>query len=150
MRAEQTPKSETTRPFQADWFSRTSLPVYLSRISAGFPSPADDYVESKLDLNEHLIRHPAATFYLWVKGDSMINAGIQSGDLLIVDKSLKATNRKIIVAILNGEFTVKRFVIRDRKTYLSPENPEYREIEINADMDFQVWGVVTNVIHEVK
>ena len=126
-----------------------SLPLYASSVSAGFPSPADDYIETALDLNEHLIKHPAATFFVKVKGDSMIGAGINSGDILIVDRSLEAKNNKIVVAIVNGDFTVKRFVKRKDKVYLLAENPEYEPIEVKQGMDFEVWGVVMHVIHSV-
>jgi len=129
---------------------RIELPEYLSSINAGFPSPADDYVDKRLDLNELLIKHPASTFFVRVIGDSMINAGIYSGDLLVVDRAIEPTNNKIVLAVVDGEFTVKRYVIRKNKIFLVPENENYPEIEINEDMNFEVWGVVTNVIHEVK
>jgi DNA polymerase V len=126
------------------------LPLFLARLPAGFPSPAEDYLEGKLDLNEFLIKHPAATFFVKVEGESMINAGIHSGDILIVDRALEATDNKIIVAMLNGEFTVKRMVKRKQKLYLLPESLEYEPVEIKPDMDFQVWGVVAYVIHPVS
>src|SRR4030042_6039051 len=88
--------------------TKVKLPLYISRIKAGFPSPADDYIEKELDLNEYLIKHPAATFFVRVEGNSMIDAGIHSGDILIVDKSLEAKNNKIVIAVVNGELTVKR------------------------------------------
>ena len=126
------------------------LPFYLSRVAAGFPSPADDYVEKKLDLNEHLVKSPAATFFVRVSGESMTKAGIFHGDLLIVDRSLEVKEGSIIVAILNGEFTVKRFMKRDGHMFLAAENDAYQPIEIHSDMDFEVWGVVTNVIHSFQ
>ncbi|MBF0478934.1 MAG: translesion error-prone DNA polymerase V autoproteolytic subunit [Candidatus Omnitrophica bacterium] len=125
------------------------LPLYVSPVKAGFPSPAEDFIDKKLDLNEHLIKHPAATFFVKVSGDSMLNAGILSGDILIVDRSLEPTNGKIIVAILNGEFTVKYFKKLSGKVVLSAANPKYPDIQITADMDFQIWGVVTNAIHKL-
>jgi DNA polymerase V len=128
---------------------KQKFPLFLSRVRAGFPSPADDYLEKKLDLNEHLIQHPAATFFVKVIGDSMINAGIFSGDILIVDRSLEAENNKIIVAILNGEFTIKRMKKRLGKLFLFAENPNYPPIEVIDGMDFEVWGVVIHVIHSV-
>ena len=118
-------------------------------MSAGFPSPADDYVEKKLDLNEHLVRNRQATFFLRVSGDSMVAAGIHNGDLLIVDRSLTASHRKIVVAVVDGELLVKRLLRTDGKVYLAAENPSYEQIEVTAEMAFQIWGVVTNVIHEV-
>ncbi|MBP9855522.1 MAG: translesion error-prone DNA polymerase V autoproteolytic subunit [Candidatus Omnitrophica bacterium] len=125
------------------------FPLYLSQVPAGFPSPADDYIEKSLDLNEYLINHPESTFFVRVKGDSMINAGIQNGSVLIVDRSLEAINNKIVVAILNGEFTVKRIKKYNGSISLVPENPNYSPIEVTNNMDFEVWGVVVHVIHSV-
>ncbi len=124
------------------------LPLYQDRISAGFPSPADDYVESRLDLNEFLVQHPAATFFIRVKGDSMTKAGIDTGDMLIVDRSLNSSNGMIVVAVLNGEFTVKRLSIRKGKYYLVPENDGYKEIEIKGEDEFEIWGVVTKILKD--
>jgi len=135
--------------FKADNTSRQVLPLYLSRIKAGFPSPADDYLDKKLDLNEHLIKHPASTFFVKVKGDSMINAGINTGDILIVDRSLEPKDKRIIVAVVNGDFTVKRMAKIKDKLFLLAENPKYPAIEIRDGMDFEVWGVVIHVIHSV-
>ena len=118
-------------------------------VSAGFPSPADDYTEGTLDLNEYLVRHPAATFFVRVQGDSMVNAGIHSGDLLVVDRSLEPGHKKIILAVLDGEFTVKRLVRKRGRIYLYPENNAYEPLEITEENRFEVWGVVTAVIHEV-
>jgi len=133
------------RIYKADVTHKRLLPLYLSRIRAGFPSPADDYLDKRLDLNERHIKHPASTFLVEVKGDSMIGAGIFSGDVLIVDRSVKAKSKKIIVAILNGDFTVKRLLEKGDKKYLVSENPDYAPIEITESMDFEVWGVVTGV-----
>jgi DNA polymerase V len=118
-------------------------------VAAGFPSPADDFIEEKLDLNEKLIRHPAATFFVKVSGNSMIKAGIHSGDMLIVDRSLEPKTGSIVVAVVNGDFTVKRISKHGGKLYLMPENSRFQPIEITDDSNFQVWGVVTNVIHTV-
>jgi len=126
-----------------------SIPLYLSTIRAGFPSPADDYLEKYLDLNEHLIKHPSATFFIRVKGDSMINAGIFSGDILIVDRSIRTYINRVVVAILNGEFTVKRLCKMNHKIVLAAENIDYSPIEITDESDFEVWGVVIHVIHRV-
>ncbi len=123
-------------------------PLYVGRVSAGFPSPADDYIEGQLDLNQHLIRHPAATFFVRVDGDSMIDAGIHPGDILIVDRALEPKDKNVVIANINGELTVKRIRIKYKKLLLMPENEKYPPIPIPADMDFQVWGVVTYVIHE--
>ena len=122
------------------------FPLFLSSIQAGFPSAADDYLDKKIDLNEHLIKHPAATFFVKVKGDSMIGAGIYSGDMLIVDRSEDPKNNSIVVAILNGEFTVKRLQKKESKIFLIAENPNYKPIEITEGMDFEVWGVVLHTI----
>jgi len=131
---------------------RCPLPFFTAPVKAGFPSPADDYMEEKLDLNEHLIQHPAATFFVRVEGDSMKGAGIHKGDILIVDRALEASNGKIVIAIINGEFTVKRIRkegIQGQETvYLEAENPRYPPIQIDPNWDFQVWGVVTYVIHK--
>ncbi|MBD3300105.1 MAG: translesion error-prone DNA polymerase V autoproteolytic subunit, partial [Candidatus Moranbacteria bacterium] len=102
------------------------LPLYLTKISAGFPSPAKDYIEKKLDLNEYLIKHPAATFFLKVEGTSMINAGINSGDILIVDRSLEIKNNHIAVILLNGEFNVKKIQKKDNRLFLQPQNDSFK------------------------
>lgn len=124
------------------------LPLFEVPVKAGFPSPADDYLEQNLDLNEHLISHPAATFFVRVDGDSMTGAGIHKEDILIVDRSLEPTNGKIVIAVINGEFTVKRIRITPGKVFLDPENPNYKTMEINPNSDFRVWGVVTFCIHK--
>ncbi len=124
-------------------------PFYLSPITAGFPSPADDYIEKSLDLNEYLVKHPSATFFVRVSGHSMVNAGIFHGDILVVDRSIQIYQNRIVVAVVNGEFTVKRFREVRNKVTLIAENPDYSPIEITHETDFEVWGVVTNVIHKV-
>jgi len=128
---------------------KVELPLYVSQIKAGFPSPADDYVDKSLDLNSYLIANPISTFFVRVEGDSMINAGILSGDILIVDKSIDNPMNKIVVALLNGEFTVKRLTKRDGSVFILPENPKYPNIEITEFVDFQVWGVVTGVVRKL-
>ncbi|HOJ38346.1 MAG TPA: translesion error-prone DNA polymerase V autoproteolytic subunit [Ignavibacteriales bacterium] len=125
-----------------------SLPLFVSNIPAGFPSPADDYLDKSLDLNKYLITNPAASFFVKVEGDSMINAGILSGDILIVDRSIEKPFGKIIVALLNNEFTVKRLVKSKNRVYLMPENPKYPNIELTEQVDFQVWGVVTGLVRK--
>jgi DNA polymerase V len=122
-------------------------PFFCDLIKAGFPSPADDYSDSSLDFNEYLIKNKAATFIVRVQGDSMTGAGINSGDLLVVDRSLKPVNNSVIVAIVSGEFTVKKLVKELGQYYLYPENPDYPVVQITEDMDFQVWGVVSYAIH---
>ena len=123
------------------------LPLFLARVSAGFPSPADDYLEDRLDLNRHLVKHPAATFFVRASGDSMIGAGIHSGDILVVDRSLEPGNNNVVIAVINGELTVKRIMKTGGKLLLVPDNSRYRPIEIRDGMEFEVWGVVTSVIH---
>lgn len=124
-----------------------NLSLFACPVSAGFPSPAEDYLEGQLDLNQHLVHHPDATFFVRVSGDSMIGAGIHTGDILIVDCSLEATNNKVVIAIVNGELLVKRLRLEEEKIYLVAENSEYPILMITEAMDFEIWGVVTNVIH---
>ena len=123
------------------------LAFFVSRIEAGFPSPADDYLEGRLDLNEHLIERPAATFFLRVSGDSMTGAGIYAGDILIVDRSIAPSDGKIVIAAVDGELTVKRLYRRDGHIRLLSENPQYKPIEIAAGQDLHVWGVVIHAVH---
>lgn len=130
--------------------TRLPLPLFSSSVPAGFPSPADDYMEGKLDLNDLLITQPVSTFFVRVVGDSMQDAGITSGDLLIVDRSITASHRNIVVAIVGGEFTVKRLLLQDKKIFLAAENPAYSPLEMSEESDFEVWGVVTYVIHPLK
>lgn len=115
-------------------------------VPAGFPSPATDYMEGDINLQELLIPKPLSTFIVRVKGESMRNANIPDGALLVVDKSQKAVSGSIIVAVVNGEFTVKRLVQTSRNWVLHPENPLYKPVIITGDMDFTVWGVVTKII----
>lgn len=129
--------------------SQQRFPLFVTSISAGFPSPADDYIDRTLDLNEFLVRHPAATFFVRVSGDSMLGAGIHPGDILIVDRALEACHNKIIIAALNGELTVKRLLRETGEVYLHPENESYSPIRITPDMQFEVWGVVVHVIHSL-
>ncbi len=126
------------------------FPAFLSGVQAGFPSPADDYIENRLNINDLVIDHPASTFFVRVEGESMKDANIQSGDILVVDRSIEAANGKIVIAIINGEFTVKRFQKNSSGTFLIPENPKFPTIKIEEDTDFQVWGIVTFVIHKAR
>ena len=132
-----------------DLSTACKLPVFLERVPAGFPSPAGDYVEGKLDLNQHLVKHPAATFFVRVTGDSMIGKGIHSGDLLIVDKSLDPKDGNIIIAVLDSELTVKQLEKRKGKLRLLPANKNYEPLEVSEQQSFEIWGVVTNVIHSL-
>ena len=129
--------------------SPSVAPFFLARVSAGFPSPADDYMESALDLNAYLVRNPAATFMVRVGGDSMAGAGIADGDLLVVDRSEEAVHGKIVVAVLDGELTVKRLHLRNGARRLVPENPKYKPLRIEPGQELQIWGVVTGVIKRV-
>ncbi len=126
------------------------LPLFSTRIPAGFPSPADDYIESRLDLNEFLIRHPSATFYMRVTGDSMTGAGIYPGDILIVDRAITPRHGNIIIAVLNGEMTVKRLIRQYGTTYLAAENPAYPPLEIGPETQFEAWGVAIHAIHALR
>ena len=126
---------------------KVKVPLLSDSISAGFPSPADDYTEENIDLNEHLISNPFSTFFLRVKGDSMINAGIKDKDLIIVDKSLTAKPGDIIIAMIDGEFTVKRLSIKNNKLYLKAENQNYPDFIFQNHIDVQIWGVVIYSIH---
>ncbi len=129
---------------------KTKLPLYEFPVSAGFPSPADDYVDKHIDLNEYVIKHPAATFFVRVKGNSMIGSGISDGDLVVVDRALVPCDNTVVVAFLNGEFVLKRVKVKERVLYLVPENKSYEPIKVTEEMDFQVWGVVTYSIKEIK
>lgn len=129
---------------------KQELSFFETPVSAGFTSPANDPLSQKLDLNDYLIRNRTSTFFVRVQGDSMIGAGIQSGDMLIVDRSLQARSNQIVIAVLDSEFTVKRIKYGKNCVYLLPENPKYPEIKVTQNRDFQVWGVVTFVIHKAK
>ena len=123
------------------------IPLLSDSVSAGFPSPADDHTEENIDLNEHLISNPFSTFFLRVKGDSMINAGIKDKDLIIVDKSLTARPGNIIIAMIDGEFTIKRLSIKNNELYLKSENHNYPDFRFKNHIDVQIWGVVIYSIH---
>ncbi|MBN1123891.1 MAG: translesion error-prone DNA polymerase V autoproteolytic subunit [Sedimentisphaerales bacterium] len=140
-------KTKVEIVYQPGMETQLPLPIFTARVAAGFPSPAADYEEGRLDLNRYLIRNPAATFFVRVTGDSMVGAGIHHGDLLIVDRSLDPKDKNVVIALLDGELTVKRIRIRKRKICLAPENDDFPTQEILEGMDFEVWGVVTNVIH---
>ena len=134
-----------------DFFDSTTkrfrIPLLNDSVSAGFPSPADDYTEENIDLNEHLISNPFSTFFLRVKGDSMINAGIKDKDLIIVDKSLIAKPGDIVIAMIDGEFTIKRLSIKNDELYLKEENHNYPNFSFKNHIDVQIWGVVIYSIH---
>lgn len=124
------------------------IPFAESYISAGFPSSAENHTEKSLDLNDLMVQHPASTFFIRVIGDSMINAHIMPNDILVVDRSLSLTHNKIAVVRINDEFTVKRLHIDGKRILLVAENERYKPIEVTADMDFELFGIVTFVIHQ--
>ncbi|MFZ5981696.1 MAG: LexA family protein [Candidatus Zixiibacteriota bacterium] len=133
----------------ADGAVRRASPLFAEAVCAGFPSPASDYIEGKLDLNEFLVKHPAATFFVRAEGDSMLGAGIHSGDILVVDRALQAAENKVVIAVVDGELTVKRLKKIKGKLRLAPDNDSYRPLDTDEENGFEIWGVVTAVIHAV-
>ena len=129
---------------------KLTIPYYLHKAGAGFPSPATDYIEEDIDLNVHLIKNVPATFIIRVQGKSMVNAGIYDGDLLVVDRSKTPKNNDVIIGVLNGEFTVKKIQKTKTKLFMVAANKKYKKIQITEEMDFSVWGVVTYVIHKTR
>jgi DNA polymerase V len=125
-----------------------ALPLYLAPVQAGFPSPAEDYIDQTLDLNDQLVRHPAATFFVRVTGESMRDANMHPGDILVVDRALEAQNGNIVVAALDGELTVKRLRHKNGRLLLVPDNPDFAPLEVSPEASFTVWGVVTYIIHK--
>jgi len=138
--------------FTVDGENLKKIYIHEPTISAGFPSPADDYIDTELNLHKYLVKHPAATYFVRASGYSMEKAGIYDGDLLVVDKSQEAKNRDIVIAYVNGEFTVKRYIIEKTKVILKAESNSkiYSNIEINEETEFEIWGVVTYTIHKNK
>ena len=129
--------------------SLTPIPYLLSRISAGFPSPADDYIENNLSLSELLIRNHLSTFLMKTSGDYMVDVGINDGDILVVDRSIEPKNRDIVIAILEGNLTVKRLLFKTNgSVVLKSENTAYKDIKIPESVDLVIWGVVTSAIHQ--
>lgn len=126
------------------------VPLFGHTVRAGFPSPADDYVADTLDLNEHLMPRKEASFLLRAKGDSMVGVGIHDGDILVIDRSINATNGRVVIATLDGQFSVKTLEKKRGKIRLLPANPDFAPIEIKDEQELQIWGVVTNVIHSLK
>jgi DNA polymerase V len=138
-----------TKIYRPDLSTNLTCPLFISPVEAGFPSPAEDYIEGQLDLNKHLIKHPAATFFVRVTGKSMINAGIFPSDILIVDRSLEPADKKVVIAVVNGELTVKRFRTINGLAMLMPENEKYNAIELTDGTDCEIWGVVVHVVHSL-
>lgn len=124
------------------------VPLFGNSVPAGFPSPAEDYLDMDLNLHEYLVQNPAATFCVRVVGDSMLEANIRSGDVMVVDRALDPVNNSIVLAVLDGDFTVKRIRKNKNDLYLMPANENYQPLKITKEMDFQVWGVVTFIIHK--
>lgn len=129
--------------------STLELPLFTSKVPAGFPSPADDHLEATIDLNQHCISNPPATFFVKVKGHSMTGAGINDGDMLVVDRSLRPNNNSIVVAVINGEVTVKALDTSTDEIWLRSKNPDYPDFQIKEGMELHIWGVVKNVIRSL-
>lgn len=127
--------------------TKINLPLYLNPVAAGIPAPTEDYIDDNIDLNRHLVKHPETTFLVRVAGESMKDAGIHPNDMLIVDRSLEVINGQVVIAVVNGELTVKRILKNKEKLFLMPENESFKPIEIDEHTDLHIWGVVTNVIH---
>lgn len=124
--------------------TRMELPLASAKVPAGFPSPAEEYLGDTLDLNQLMIDNPTATFFARVEGDSMVNAGIFEGDILIVDRSVTPKHNSVVVAVIDNEFTVK-YLKTDGEIRLAPANPSYKDIKMTGDMELVIWGVVTGI-----
>lgn len=120
------------------------------RVAAGFPSPADDFIEMEINLQDYIVKNKEATFCVKVEGTSMTKAGINSGDIMIVDRSLHPKHNDIVLAVIDGEFTVKRIAVNENSLYLMPENDNFSPIKITTAMNFQVWGIITHIIHKAR
>ena len=129
-----------------DRSTRRALPLFMTSVSAGFPSPAENYIEGRLDINRYLVKHPVATFYVRVAGDSMTGAGIHPGTILVVDRAVEAEDGDIVIARINDELCVKRLRVRQGRIWLMPENDRFQPIEVIESMDFEVWGRVMHAI----
>ena len=145
-----TPPATVQQVFRAAKRVARALPFFLSRVPAGFPSPADDYLESELDLNELLIQHPAATFFVRLAGDSMVNAGLFDGDILVVDRAEQASHGRIVVAVIDGEMTVKRLYSQGGRVELHAENRAYKPIVFGEGRELVIWGVVIGSVRQFK
>ena len=135
--------------FLPDFESDLRIPFVKEGVSAGFPSPAADFMETSIDLNKELSENQLATFYIKVKGNSMIDAGINDKDVLVVDRSLEPQNNKIAICFVDGEFTVKRLKVTQDEILLIPENPKYQPIKITEENELIIWGVVTYVVKKL-
>ena len=142
-------KKKNTLNFFTPSHSRLEAILINAGISAGFPSPAGDFKQERISLDKELIKNKEATFFARVSGESMINAGLEDGDLIVIDRSLEPTNNKIAVCFIDGEFTVKRLQVKKNKIWLKPENTNYKAIEVKEDNELIIWGIVTNVIKKL-
>jgi DNA polymerase V len=140
--------SEKLEIYAVEASSKVSLPYIEAGVSAGFPSPAEDYTEQRIDLNSILIKNPSSTFYAKVNGNSMKDAGVYDGDIVIIDKSLTPGHDSLLVCFIDGEFTLKKVRKVNDDLFLIPENPDFRPIKISPESDFRLWGVVTYTIHK--
>lgn len=146
MKASNLQQPQEVNLFKVEINSSMEIPLVSSTISAGFPSPADDFLDKGIDLHKEYIKHPASTFYARVKGNSMKDLGIHNGDLMIIDKSLKPKNGAVAVCYVDGSFTVKTIKIEADCCWLIPANEKYKPLKVTKDNDFIIWGIVTNVI----
>jgi SOS-response transcriptional repressors (RecA-mediated autopeptidases) len=149
MRLQNINKTETLDFYSVNLSTEIEIPLANSTISAGFPSPADDYIDLSIDLNKQLINNPSSTFFARVKGNSMQGENINDGDLLVIDKAAKPKSGKVAVCFLDGEFTVKKIKLEKDIIWLVPANPQYTPIKVTKDNQFVIWGIVTYVIHKV-
>jgi DNA polymerase V len=144
-----TNKNQNLLFFRPEWESELRIPFVKEGVSAGFPSPAADFMDDNIDLNKELSQNPAATFYIKVKGNSMIDAGIDDKDVLVVDRSIEPRDNKIAICCVDGEFTVKRIKVATDCLYLMPENTNYEPIKVTEENQLIIWGIVTYVIKAV-
>ena len=142
-------KKKNTLNFFTPSHGRLDAILINAGISAGFPSPAGDFKQERISLDKELIKNKEATFFARVSGESMINAGLEDGDLIVIDRSLEPTNNKIAICFIDGEFTVKRLQVKKNKIWLKPENTNYKAIEVKEDNELIIWGIVTNVIKKL-
>ena len=143
-------KSNDLEVFSIDQEISLDIPFFDNQVPAGFPSPAQDYIDLDLDLHNYLVKNPSSTFCVRVTGESMRDAGINSGDIMLVDRSLDPKNRSIVLAVVDNEFTVKRVNVSEEGLFLMPENADFNPIKITSEMNFQVWGVITYIIHKAN
>lgn len=150
MMHERTMRDEVRLLYQLERRTQLTRPLFASSVCAGFPSPADDWIEGRIDLNEHLIKHPVATFFTRVQGDSMIGEKIYPGDTLIIDRAAPTGDGSIVLALVNGAFCVRKLRIEEERIWLEAANEGYAPIEITEDVEFQVWGRVMHAVHSFQ